>query len=90
MKQERKIAKNTSINPVELPLMAGTMAVEHGFKANREVHEMQAYCVKCRQTRDMNGPRDETTKNNRPIIKGKCTTCGTGLNIIGKTIAQMG
>jgi hypothetical protein len=50
---------------------------------------MQAYCVKCRQTRDMDGPRDETTKNNRPIIKGKCTVCGTGLNIIGKTIVQM-
>ncbi len=37
----------------------------------------------------MNDPRDEMTKNNRPIIKGKCAVCGTGLNIIGKTIAQM-
>ena len=50
---------------------------------------MQAYCVKCRTQRDMVDPRDEMTKNNRPIIKGKCADCSTGLNIIGKTIAQM-
>jgi hypothetical protein len=60
----------------------------HGSEANREV-DMQAYCVKCRTQREMLTPRDETTKNNRPIIKGKCANCGTGLNIIGKTIAQM-
>ncbi len=50
---------------------------------------MQAYCVKCRTMREMKDPKDATTKNNRPIIKGSCTVCGTGLNIIGKTIAQM-
>ena len=50
---------------------------------------MQAYCVKCRTMSDMQNPRDETTKNNRPIIKGKCEVCGTGLNVIGKTMAQM-
>ncbi len=50
---------------------------------------MQAYCVKCRQKRDMNGPKDATTKNGKPVIKGTCTTCNTNLNIIGKTIAQM-
>jgi len=64
------------------------MQSAHGSEANLEV-DMQAYCVKCRTQREMQGPRDETTKNNRPIIKGKCATCGTGLNIIGKTIAQM-
>ncbi|MCY4448493.1 MAG: DUF5679 domain-containing protein [Chloroflexi bacterium] len=51
---------------------------------------MQAYCVKCRDKRDMGSPRDETTKNGKPIIKGTCPVCGTGLNIIGKTMAQMG
>lgn len=50
---------------------------------------MQAYCVKCRQQREMKNPKDETTKNGRPIIKGQCSVCGTGLNIIGKTTAQM-
>ena len=50
---------------------------------------MQAYCVKCREKRAMNGPRDETTKNGKPIIKGSCSVCSTGLNIIGKTIAMM-
>ena len=51
---------------------------------------MQAYCVKCRDKREMGGARDETTKNGKPIIKGTCSVCGTGLNIIGKTMAQMG
>ena len=50
---------------------------------------MQAYCVKCREKREMTGPRDEMTKNGKPIIKGSCPTCGTGLNIIGKKMADM-
>ncbi len=50
---------------------------------------MQAYCVKCRGKREMSDPRDEMTKNGKPIIKGICPTCGIGLNIIGKTMAQM-
>lgn len=50
---------------------------------------MQAYCVKCREKRDMTNARDETTKNGKPIIKGSCGICSTGLNIIGKTMADM-
>jgi hypothetical protein len=50
---------------------------------------MQAYCVKDRSMQEMDSPRDETTKNGRPIIKGTCKKCGSGLNIIGKTTAQM-
>ena len=50
---------------------------------------MQAYCVKCREKRDMTNARDEMTKNGKPIIKGSCTVCNTGLNIIGKTMADM-
>ena len=50
---------------------------------------MEAYCVKCRTKREMKNAHDETTKNGRPIVKGTCTVCGTGLNIIGKTMAQV-
>lgn len=50
---------------------------------------MQAYCVKCKTKRDVKGPRDETTKNGRPIVKGACATCGTGINVIGKTVASL-
>ena len=50
---------------------------------------MQAYCVKCREKRDMKSPSDQTTKNGKPIIKGACSLCGAGMNIIGKTVAQM-
>ena len=50
---------------------------------------MQAYCVRCREKREMTSPRDEMTKNGKPIIKATCPVCSTGLNIIGKTIAQI-
>lgn len=50
---------------------------------------LSAYCVKCREKRDMTNARDETTKNGKPIIKGACAICGTGINIIGKTMANM-
>ena len=50
---------------------------------------LSAYCVKCREKRDMANARDETTKNGKPIIKGACAICGTGINIIGKTMANM-
>ena len=51
---------------------------------------MQAYCLKCRDKREMNNPSDQVAKNGKPIIKGACPVCATGMNIIGKTIAQMG
>ena len=36
-----------------------------------------AYCVKCRQKRNMKNPKQITTKNNRKALQGVCTTCGT-------------
>ncbi|MCY4448872.1 MAG: DUF5679 domain-containing protein [Chloroflexi bacterium] len=51
---------------------------------------MQAYCLKCREKREMDNPRDETTKNGRPIIKGACPVCGSVVNIIGRTVAETG
>lgn len=50
---------------------------------------LSPYCVKCREKRDMANARDEMTKNGKPIIKGACAICGTGINIIGKTMANM-
>ena len=38
-----------------------------------------AYCVKCREKRDMKDPERVTMKNGRPAMKGKCSKCGTGM-----------
>ncbi len=44
-----------------------------------------AYCVKCKQKREIKEPEKVTMKNGRPAMRGKCPVCGTGLyKILGK------
>ncbi len=38
-----------------------------------------AYCVKCKQKRDMKDVEKVTMKNGRPAMRGKCSVCGTGM-----------
>jgi len=38
-----------------------------------------AYCVKCKQKRDMTNTERVTMSNGRPAMKGKCPVCGTTL-----------
>jgi RNase P subunit RPR2 len=46
---------------------------------------MQAYCLKCRATREMREPQTVTLKNGRPATKGTCPVCGTTMYRIGKS-----
>jgi hypothetical protein len=44
-----------------------------------------AYCVKCKQKREMKDVQTVTMKNGRRALKGKCSVCGTGMyKILGK------
>ncbi len=45
---------------------------------------MQAYCVKCRSSREMSNPQEITMKNGRPATQGTCPTCNTKMFRIGK------
>jgi hypothetical protein len=36
-----------------------------------------AYCVKCKQMREMVDAKEIKTKNNRKALSGKCKVCGT-------------
>jgi len=46
---------------------------------------VEAYCVKCRKKVDMSNGKEETLKNGRRAMKGKCPVCGTNLcRILGK------
>ena len=37
----------------------------------------EGYCVKCKTKKEIVGAVEETMKNGRKAIKGKCPTCGT-------------
>lgn len=46
---------------------------------------MEAYCVKCKQKRDIQNPQSITMKNGRPATQGTCPVCGTKIFRIGAT-----
>ena len=41
-----------------------------------------AYCVKCKEKREMKDPHHITMKNGKPALQGLCPVCGTRLNRI--------
>jgi DNA topoisomerase-1 len=52
--------------------------------------KVQAYCVKCKDKRDMLEPKAVFTKAGRPGTRGKCPVCGTTLFRMGATPAHEG
>jgi hypothetical protein len=38
---------------------------------------VEGYCVKCKAKKEIINAVEETMKNGRKAIKGKCPTCGT-------------
>ncbi len=49
---------------------------------------MQAYCVKCKEKRDIQSAEAIVMKNGRPATRGTCGTCGTKVFRIGETDAH--
>lgn len=47
-----------------------------------------AYCVKCRQKREMNQPEAVYTANGTPGTRGVCSVCGTNMFKMGRTPAH--
>ncbi len=50
----------------------------------------QAYCVKCRESREMLNPTPTYTENGRPGTTGSCPVCGTKMFRMGLTAAHDG
>jgi hypothetical protein len=48
---------------------------------------MEAYCLKCRQKREMQDATPVTMKNGKPATSGTCPVCGTKMYKIGKVTA---
>jgi len=47
--------------------------------------DVQGYCVKCKEKRNMEDAKEVEMKNGRKAMKGKCPVCGTGMfKILGK------
>jgi hypothetical protein len=44
--------------------------------------EQLAYCVKCKEKREMKNPQQVLMKNGKPSMQGLCVVCGTKLNLI--------
>ncbi|HPS41472.1 MAG TPA: DNA topoisomerase, partial [Anaerolineaceae bacterium] len=51
---------------------------------------MEAYCVKCREKREILEPNAGFNSLGTPVTKGKCPVCGTTLYRIGDTPAHAG
>lgn len=45
--------------------------------------DMQAYCVKCKEKREMKNPQEVTMKNGKKAAQGTCPVCGTKMFKIG-------
>lgn len=44
---------------------------------------MEAYCMKCKQRREMKDAKEVTMKNGRKAVSGSCSVCGTRMFKIG-------
>lgn len=51
---------------------------------------MQAYCVNCKQKREISEPEPTFTSTGTPATRGVCPVCGTGLYRMGRTPAHEG
>lgn len=51
---------------------------------------MEAYCVKCKQKREVANPEPTFTSSGTPATRGKCPICGIGLYRMGRTEAHEG
>jgi DNA topoisomerase-1 len=51
---------------------------------------LEAYCMKCKQKREMVNPVASFTVNGKPITKGECAVCGTIVSRMGMTEAHAG
>ena len=45
---------------------------------------MEAYCLKCRVSRDIQDPERVTMKNGRAATRGTCGDCGTRVYRLGQ------
>ncbi|PWU13595.1 MAG: hypothetical protein C5B50_18890 [Verrucomicrobia bacterium] len=55
----------------------GITAARHEASRQADFSMPEGYCVKCKAKKEIVDGVEETMKNGRKAIKGKCPTCGT-------------
>ena len=65
--------------------MTFMMGVEQPEQENERGEVMEAYCVKCKEKKEMKDAKSITMKNGRPASQGVCPSCGTKMFRIGKS-----
>lgn len=58
------------------------------LKGNGMAEKTIAYCVKCKEKREMVDPVEGVTKNKRRITKGTCPVCGTKMCLMGGPVGK--
>lgn len=58
---------------------------QFAFRQNEKgtIMVIEAYCMKCKEKKEMKDPVEGTTKNGKPITKGTCPVCGSTICRIG-------
>ena len=54
------------------------------WNADAKEEPVEAYCLKCREKREMKDPKAITMKNGKPATEGSCPVCSTRMFKIGK------
>ena len=67
-----------------MSVFAGTQALRGSEEVMAETYKGEAYCVKCKEKRQFEGPV-KVSDSGRRMAQGICPTCGTKVNrILGK------
>lgn len=77
-KESAPAQAQTSLNDAKEP-----QSSSFGKATKTDVKPIMAYCVKCKQKREMRNAREVTMKNGRRAMRGTCAVCGTTLNRLG-------
>ncbi len=69
----------------DVPTTSASPADAHEKPLNQEERPpVTRYCVKCRESREIQDAEQVTMKNGRPATRGRCGECGTTMFRIGK------
>jgi pimeloyl-ACP methyl ester carboxylesterase len=71
-----ELAESTAVDSV---LVDGVKSMESATGGSSAEEDIEAYCVKCRQKRVIQGVHKVTTKNGRNALEGTCPVCSTRL-----------
>ncbi len=85
--EEPVILHEESVTPYEKPVHAATLSEPTQISPADHLPQspgILAYCVKCKQKREVVNASEFTMKNGRPAIRGSCSVCGTTITRIGK------